>query len=37
MADSRTLSVGTRMAGLYAYAGSPTVLNYLKPRSKQRY
>src|SRR6516165_3454333 len=37
MAGSRTVSVGTRMAGLYAYAGSPKVLNYVKPRSKQRY
>ena len=37
MAGSRTVSVGTRMAGLYAYAGSPKVLNHVKPRSKQRY
>jgi hypothetical protein len=37
MAGSRTVLVGPRTAGLYAYAGSPKVLNYVKPRSKQRY
>jgi hypothetical protein len=35
MAGSRTVLVGPRTAGLYAYAGSPKMVNY-RPRSKQQ-